>query len=91
MTSHTLVNTYFPIEHDSVVPSCKLSTVIDHCFQTPRWQQGILVADSYINRAEKEYLAVADFRDVINKLECEKDAHLYELLKFFTGEDGALP
>lgn len=52
MTSHTLANTYFPIEHDSVAPSCKLSTVIDHCFQTPRWQQGILVADSYINRAE---------------------------------------
>jgi len=67
MTS--LADTYFPIKHDSIAPSCKLSTVIDHCFQPPRWQQGIFVADSYIDQAEKEYLAVADFRGVIDKLE----------------------
>ena len=78
MTSLALA--YYPIENDSIAPSCKLSNVIDHTFDTPHWQQGILATDSYVNCAEKEYLAVADFRTVIDKLECERDAHLYELL-----------
>ena len=79
MTSHALANLYFPTINDSISPSDKLSTVLNHRFSTPSWQQGILVGDSYADRAEKEYLAVADFYTVINKLP-SGDAHLYELL-----------
>jgi hypothetical protein len=79
MTSHALANIYFPTINDSIAPSDKLSTVIDHRFSTS-WQQGILATDSYVDRAEKEYLAIADFRTVISKLPLQLDAHLYEIL-----------
>lgn len=76
---HIIADIYFPTLNGTIIPSNKLSTILEHHFDTPIWQQGILATDSYADSAEKEYVSIADFRTVLPNL-AKWDAHLYELL-----------
>ena len=73
---------YFPTINGTVNPSHKLSYVIDHKFSdVPHWQQGIIASDSNVNESYKQYLALSNFSEVVDKLSHQPaDAHLYELL-----------
>jgi len=79
---------YFPVEHGKIAASNKLAPILDHYFDdAPVWTQGIIAADTTVDKAFKNYIAVKDYNVIIEMMKhCQKhetfdDAHLYELLR----------